>query len=64
MAKKETEIKEEDLIVFEVETHYKSGVNRTCHIAAISEEEMWKIYDKRYNAKLIEWSQISDATPY
>lgn len=51
---------EEQLFVFEVETTYKSGRVKTDFITAPNDEEMWKIYDKHHNAKLIESSAIVD----
>lgn len=56
-------LEEEELTMFEVETHYKSGRNRTEFIDAKDEEEMWKWYDKHHNADLIESSVITDAYP-
>ena len=53
---------EEQLFVFEVETTYKSGRVRTNFITAPNGEEMWKIYDKHHNAKLIKSSAIVDET--
>lgn len=54
------EMIEEQLFVFEVETTYKSGRVKTDFITAPNDEEMWKIYDKHHNAKLIESSAIVD----
>ena len=53
----------DEMTCYEVETYYKSGRVRTDIIAAVDETEMWKIYDKHHNAKLIENSAIVDAWP-
>ena len=46
---------------YEVETTYKSGRKRSVIITALTEELMWKIYDSRFNASLIESSVIVDS---
>lgn len=46
--------------IYEVKTWYKSGKTRTMFIEAETEEQMWKYYDSRCNAKLIESSAIVD----
>lgn len=50
----------EELIIFEVVTHYKSGRFRTETIASKSEKTMWQYYDNHHNQNLVESSTIVD----
>lgn len=54
---------EKDMTCFEVETFYKSGRHRSDVITAESEEKMWEIYNKHFNASLIENTILNDAWP-
>ena len=47
--------------IFEVETIYKSGRNRTDYIETYSEKNMWRIYDEHHKKSKIESSTIVDS---
>lgn len=44
----------EELTCFEVETYYKNGNVTTEYFAAESENEMWEIYDKLHDYKVLD----------